>query len=198
MDLNAINTQFTNLLNDHFTIQLAKTYLVDSSQLKPIELVTQSVVGIEFVINHTMRLHIFGINKDGTLKFTRPKEGIKKYILQELREYDFYFTMDDRLSARYNLFARIIDTWLTFEASEYIKKTLSFWKSESGNNLDYCLGYKILYNHRYTKTFDASFEVLVNKGSSYHEYTGHIRNGELHEIWDEDKNVVSPEKIFEV
>lgn len=198
MDLNSINTRFSDLLNDHFAAQLVKTYLVESGHLKSVELSNQPVIGIEFVINHTMRLHIFGIEKNGELKFTRPKEGIKKFILQELREYDFYFIMSGQITARHNLFARIIDTWLTFNASEYIKKTLSFWKTESGNNLDYTLGYKILYNHRYTKTYDAQFEVGINKFGVYHTYQGIILNGRLHSLVDEESRNITPDKLFEV
>lgn len=198
MNFETIRTQFTDLLSDHFTVQHIKVYQVDPSELRPAELVSVPMIGIEFIINNAIHLHIFGIERDGEIKFTRPKEGIRKFILQEARSYDFYFKMNEKTNSRYNLFARIIDTWLSYEASEYIKKTVSFWQSESKNNLDYCLGYKVLYNHRYTKTFDAQFEVHIAKGGKYHTYQGTIINGALQEIRDEDDQIVTPDKLFEV
>jgi hypothetical protein len=198
MNFENVRTQFTDLLNEHFTVQQIKVYQVDPSALKPIELTSVPMVGIEFIINHSMHLHIFGVVRDGEIKFTRPKEGIRKFILQEVRNHDFVFRMNDKINTRFNLFARIIDTWLTYEASEYIKKTVSFWRSESKNNLEYCLGYKVLYPHRFTKTFDAQFEVHINKGGTYHIYEGMVINGALSEIRDENLQVVSPEKLFEV
>lgn len=198
MDLENIRTQFTDLLNDHLTVQQVKVYQVDPAELKPVELISIPVVGIEFVINHSMYLHTFGIMRDGEIKFTRPKEGIRKFILQEVRNYDFIYKMNDKLDTRFNLFSRIIDTWVTYEASEYIKKTVSFWCSESKNNLDYCLGYKVLYSHRFTKTFDAQFEVRINKNGVYHVYEGIVINGTLSEIKDDKLQVISPDKLFEV
>lgn len=198
MNFETIRTQFTDLLNEHFSVQQVKAYQVDPSSLRPAELVAIPVIGIEFIINHTMRLHVFGIERDGEVLFTRPKEGMKNFILQELRHYDFYFKMNEKINSRHNLFARIIDTWMGYEAAEYIRKTISFWRAESNNPLDYCLGYKVMYVHRYTKTYDAQFEVSINKGGEYHTYEGTILNGQLHEVKDSKLQVVSLDTLFEV
>jgi hypothetical protein len=197
MQIETIRTQFLDLLNDHFDVNSAKISTIDSSLIRNQELRDTEVISIEFIVNRTIRLHIYGIESNGEVFFTRPKEGIAEYIIAELRRYDFYFRMDGNINNRHNLFARIIDNVLGYQASEYIKNTLSFFSAESGNNFDYCFGFKIIYNHRYTKTFDAQFEVLVNKRGRYHTYRGDITNGDLQRVIDEDSCTVTMENVFE-
>jgi hypothetical protein len=198
MNIETVRTYFTDLLNDHFSVQSVKSYIVNPAKLRNQGARGLDIIAIEFIINRTIRLHIFGIEQDGQFVFTRPKEGIADYIIAELRPHDFYFKLNDRISSHHNLIARVIDTALGFEAAELIKSTLSFYCSESGNNLDYCYGYKVLYNYRDTKTYDADFEVLISKGGIQHPYRGSILNGLIHKVTDENGNEVKMDKLFEV
>ncbi|QZA70511.1 hypothetical protein AH04_24 [Erwinia phage AH04] len=199
MNIETVRTEFTDLLIDHFDVQSVKSYIVDPTMLRNMgESRYNKVIGIEIIINRTMRLHIFGSERQGKMLFTRPKEGIDKYIIGELRSYDFYFCLSDKHPSHRNLVARIIDIWLGHLAAENIRSTLSFYLKESGNVLDYCFGYKVLCTQRDTKTYDAVFDVLVNKNGRYHTYRGTFTNGNLSAITDEDNVSVPPEKMFEV
>lgn len=198
MNIETIRTQFMDLLNDNFTVQSVKTFMLDESHPRRGTLSSENVLAIEFIIEHTLHLHIFGVERDGEILFTRPKEGIAEFLISELRPYDFYFRLNRHINSQHNLIARIIDTSVGYRASDYIKNTLRFYSKEAEHYCDYCVGYKMLHIHRYTKTFDATFEVLINKKGEYIPFRGTLINGIVTKVTNSDGETIPLDKMFEV
>lgn len=197
MNIENISSKFMHLLSAEYAVQSAKSFMLDETHPRRGQLGSEDVLAIQFIINHRLRLHVFAVERDGEVLFTRPKEGISEFLISELRPYDFYFKLNDHINFQHNLIARIIDTSVGFQASDYIKKTLSFFSKEASQYCDYCVGYKMVHVHRQTKTYDATFEVHIKKGGDYVPYRGTITNGEIVKVVDGDGNTILLDKIFE-
>lgn len=196
MNVESIRNNLITALSEHFTVQSVKCHIIDGSKLRGNFMKAKQVLGFEFIINGTGRFHVYSMQRDGEYVFTRPKEGLSDYLIPEIREKDFYFHLDGNIMNKYNLIGRFIDNWINHVACCEIKGMVADWHEESGNDLEYCIGYKITKCHKFTKTYDAIFEVLVNKGADYITYRGELFNGKLYTISDNDGNSVAIKKIF--
>lgn len=196
MNIHTIRCALNEVLNEHFTVTSMESYNVHASQIRHREVRKKDIFGFDIVINSIMRLHVFAVVREGSVFFTRPKEGIREFIIPELRDHDFVYMIGDHFNTPQDIVARVIDTWLNNLASKHITGLLEFWCKESFNGYQYTLGYKVTFHHRHELTYDVLFEVCVMKRGRRETYRGLITQGDLVYVKNQNESIVSMEDIF--
>jgi hypothetical protein len=197
LNLDAIHTQFAAKLGEFLTVNSVKVKRANPGTLRDASMNGLEVACIEFIVNRDIRMYTFAIESKGRIAFTRPKEGILRFLLCELKSYDFYFYITESINDRFNLIGRIVDSVVGLMAAKDIKRRLQKACEQSGNDLQYSDGYKVTFTHRHTQTYDAFFEVIVEKHGRFVQYDGIIKNGQIVSLTD-DQGPIKLSDIFEI
>lgn len=197
MNLDAIRTQFTTKLGEYLTVNSVRISLAAPGSSRDMSMSGIEVACIEFIVNREIRMYTFASKQKGRIAFTRPKEGILRFLLCELKSYDFCFYITESINDRFNLIGRIVDSVVGLTAAKDIKRRLQKACEQSGNDLQYSDGYKVTFTHRHTQTYDALFEVTVEKNGRFVQYDGVIKNGQIVSL-NGDQGPVKLSDIFEI
>jgi len=197
LNLDAIRAEFATKLGEYLTINSVRVTRANPGSLRDMSMNGIEVACIEFIVNRDIRMYTFAIESKGRIAYTRPKEGILRFLLCELKSYDFYFYITESMNERFNLLGRIVDSVVGLMAAKDIKRRLQRACEQSGNDLQYSDGYKVTFTHRHTQTYDALFEVTVEKNGRFVQYDGVIKNGQIVSIHG-DNGPVKLSDIFEI
>lgn len=194
MNIETIRANLESELNKHVGVIQVKALDINSQELRDRYLANATLAGFEFITHQDERFYTFAIETDLGIRFTRCKEGVFKYLLSDLREKDFYFTMSGNIHSRYDVIGKFVETVINSWGRETINAFIDNQCLNFGTH-NCVSGFKITRQHKDTLTFDGISEVMIPQNDGYKTFTLKFINGRFDSAYD-GNTPVSIRQVF--
>lgn len=203
MQVEHYRSMLAQQLSRIFKVDQVRATIVPASELNGPMMKNMLVYSYEFIINGSERYFTFAIESEGTVYFTRPKEGIREYLSRLIRAKDFALLYTGDIHAHKDVIGKFIESRINFSSRELMERTfesafaVSSALNERDSQFDYTFGFKVTRHHKEALTFDSVVELLIRRSGevTFESYRGEFISGEMGLFKDKDGVEISVEEI---